>query len=71
MTELKRPYLQHYVIEIYGLESIANTDSLRGYTYLFAAQARLHIMGEITHDFKPGGASLIFILSSSHLAMHS
>jgi len=63
MTEIKRPYLQHYVIEIYGLdrESIASTDSLRGYAYLFAAQARLHIVGEIIHDFKPG-ASLIFIL---------
>lgn len=73
MTEHKRPCLQHYIIEIFDLDrdSLASTSSLQSYAYDLADQARLHFVSKIAYDFNPSGASFIFILSASHLAMHS
>jgi len=36
-----------------------------------AIKARLTVLGEVCHQFSPQGLSIIFLLSESHLALHS
>jgi S-adenosylmethionine/arginine decarboxylase-like enzyme len=38
---------------------------------LFCRNLKLNIVNKLSHSFKPNGDTLIFILSQSHLAIHT
>lgn len=69
----KRPLIEHKTIEIFGIKSktIWNCDAILPKIKEFSKKMGLRILVEKYHDFKPQGATLIFILSSSHLAVHT
>ena len=69
----KRPLLDHRVIQIFGLESkkIWDYNSILPKVKEFSKRMDLKIIKESHHDFKPQGTTLIFVLSNSHLAIHT
>lgn len=72
LTMNKRPYLQHYVIEIFGLNKdiLQNINLLIKCTNVFMRLLKLKRITEIHHEFNPG-ITLVFILSSSHISLHT
>jgi len=71
--EAKRPLIEHKVIEIFKIKSkeIKNCNIIFPKIKNFSDKMGLKILGKKYYDFKPHGATLIFILSSSHLAVHT
>lgn len=72
ITKYKKPYFRHIVIEIES--SFKNTDSLswiKKNIALLIKQLEIETIKSIYHLFKPQGISLIYIISSSHLAVHT
>ena len=69
----KRPLIDHKVIEIFGIKSknIWKCDAILPKIKEFSKEMDLKILAEKYHDFEPQGATLIFVLSSSHLAVHT
>lgn len=67
-----KPYFRHFVIELeYPFEE---TDSL-GWTKekveLVLKKLNIQKIKSIEHLFRPQGASLVYIISSSHMAVHT
>jgi S-adenosylmethionine decarboxylase len=73
MPNYRRPQLGHYIVEVFGLGEIAlaNTSLVQAYAKEFIRQSKLHVVYELRHDFQPNGTSLVFILSTSHLVVHT
>lgn len=69
----KRPYLQHYIIEIFDLDKniLINSEFLKKHTVLLIKKAGLNAVDEICYEFNPRGATLMFALSTSHLSLHT
>ena len=69
----KRPLIEHKVIEIFGIksETIWSCKEILPKIKKFSEKIGLKILAEKYYDFKPQGATLIFVLSSSHLAVHT
>ena len=69
----KRPYFQHYVIEILDLEksAVKNATALRSLAKEFIKKAQLSVCDEINYKFYPRGTTIVFIMSSSHMSLHS
>jgi S-adenosylmethionine decarboxylase len=69
----KRPLIEHKVIEIFEINSktIWNCEAILPKIKKFSQEMGLNILEKKYHDFSPQGATLIFILSNSHLAVHT
>lgn len=70
---IKKPLIQHLVIEIYEVNSdlLIDHNKLLPLIKKFIKETGINVVNELYHDFKPFGSTLIFILSSSHLAVHT
>ena len=67
-----RPEIHHYVIEIFRPEQNINDNrDIEDLVESFVKKINLTIVKTVEHDFTPYGATKLFILSSSHLAVHT
>jgi S-adenosylmethionine decarboxylase len=68
-----RPFIEHKIIEIFKLDStiLNKAEFVLPYIERFAGEANLKIIKKEFHNFSPFGATMIFVLSSSHLAVHT
>jgi len=71
--KFRRPIVEHKVIEIFGIEAglILDFNVILPKIKKFIRETGLKVLAEKYHNFKPFGTTLIFILSSSHLAVHT
>jgi len=65
--------MDHKIIEISNLnfEILKNSESILPYLREFIAKTDLRVIKEQKHDFEPYGSTIMFLLSSSHLAVHT
>jgi len=67
-----RPILRHLVLESEGIAS-SSLEHQKLITILerLCDKLKLHIVQKLDHRFVPYGKSIVFILSESHLAVHT
>lgn len=70
---MSRPKIFHRVIEVFDLgeELLNNLPELNNLVRSFIEDSGLNIVDDLKHKFNPIGATLVFVLSSSHLAVHT
>ena len=68
-----RPKLYHYVIEVSRDKDFKNETilELQAKIKVFVKETKLNIIKSMEHEFTPQGYTAVFILSSSHLAVHT
>lgn len=68
-----RPRVKHYIIEVFGLNPniLLHTKSIKKFIDKFINTLNLKILDKLVYDFKPFGATYLFVLSGSHLAVHT
>ena len=74
MTHIQqRPLVKHYIIEVFGLDrkDLLHTKSIKRKVDKLIKAFDLKILGKLVYDFKPFGATYLFVLSDSHLAIHT
>jgi len=72
MEKYSRPYFRHFVIELNCPFEQANSLTwIKNRLGLFIEKLDIHELKNIHHMFKPQGISLVYIISSSHLAVHT
>ena len=69
----KGPFIEHKIIEVFDLDPkfLKNSKLIFPKIKDFISKINLKVLNEKCHDFFPYGTTLIFILSSSHLAIHT
>lgn len=69
----KRPAFQHNIIELFGTDQdlLINNKSIENHIEKFIEKLKLEVVNYTSHNFRPQGATLIYILSSSHLIVHT
>ncbi len=68
----KRPYFRHLVIELESPFNEANSlEWIKEKIGLFIQGLDIKTITSVEHLFKPQGISLIYIISSSHLSVHT
>ena len=67
------PYLEHYIIEVQDLpkDILLSEEKIKPFILKFIESTGLKVVEEEHHNFEPFGTTLIFILSSSHLSIHT
>jgi len=65
--------IKHKVIEIFGVKEslIVDSQSLIFRVKKFVEKEKLKVVDFKHYDFKPYGTTIVFILSTSHLAVHT
>lgn len=72
MKQINRPYFQHFIIETQATpENLNSLQWLKDKTENLLKQLEITTITNIHYEFKPVGISLVFILSSSHIAIHT
>jgi len=72
MKQINRPPFQHFVIETQETaENLNSLQWLKDKTEKLLGQLEITTVTNIYHKFKPVGISLVYILSSSHIAIHT
>ncbi len=74
MAQIKqRPAVKHYIIEVFGLDrkDLLHTKSIKDTVSKLVKGLDLRVLDKLVYDFKPFGATYLFVLSSSHLAVHT
>lgn len=74
MTKLKnRPAVQQYIIEVFGLSQniLLHHASIEGYAKKFIKMLNLRVLKKSYYDFKPFGVTILYVLSASHLSIHT
>ncbi len=67
-----KPYFRHFIIEINCSFEQANSLSwVKKRIELFIQKLDIRTLKTIHHLFKPQGISLVYIISSSHLSVHT
>lgn len=72
MNRLNRPYFKHFVVEL-----TEQSDNLNSIDWLvqkiesLLADLKIKHIKSTYHKFSPTGISLVYILSSSHVAIHT
>lgn len=67
-------YIDHRVAQIWGVKSLdllTNPSLLEDMFKQICKDLGLNVINNFFHKFKPAGISLVFILSQSHLAVHT
>lgn len=68
----EKPYYQHIVIEIFGAkEETGSLERIEEKTRILLKRTALKAIEKISYQFIPQGISLVYILSTSHLAVHT
>lgn len=70
---MNKPHLNHFIIEITGIcrKDLKRFKSIKPQILDFIKKASLKVVKQVYHNFFPEGTTAIFILSSSHLSVHS
>lgn len=72
MNQITRPYFRHFVIEAQTTtENLNSLDWLMSKTEELLSKLDVVAIKNIHHEFNPIGISLVYILSSSHIAIHT
>jgi S-adenosylmethionine/arginine decarboxylase-like enzyme len=72
MNQITRPYFRHFVIESGSTpENLNSLEWLMNKTEELLSKLDIVVIKNIHHKFKPMGISLVYILSSSHIAIHT
>lgn len=73
ISHYSRPTLNHHIVEIFDLapEFLADMAKLSEFVEKFALENSLKILGRFDFRFRPHGVTLMYVLSSSHLTVHS
>ncbi|RLI52977.1 MAG: hypothetical protein DRP09_16815 [Candidatus Thorarchaeota archaeon] len=71
--ERRIPFIEHFIIEVYGIDPDLLIDCERTLPLVnrLIERAELRVVGDIHHNFEPFGNTMVFILSNSHLAVHT
>lgn len=67
-----KPFFRHFLIEV--KDSYKNTNSLhwlKDHSDLLIKRLNLIPIKSVYHKFKPQGISLVYILGTSHMAVHT
>ena len=70
---INRPYFRHFVIELTCADpkSLNSIEWIEQKTEHLLFNLRIKYLKNFYHQFSPSGISLLYILSSSHIAIHS
>lgn len=72
MTSINRPFFRHFVIEVkVDAKNVDSIPWLKNKVENLLSQLKITYVKDVYHQFIPSGISLIYILSTSHLAVHS
>ena len=64
----------HLIVDVYNInnvELLTNIDGVKPLMRKIIEKGKLNVLGEIQHQFKPIGATLLYLLSESHLSIHT
>ena len=69
----KRPFFQHYVIELFNVDRnlLIKDTSVSNYIKKFIEKLKEKVVYSTSYNFTPYGTTLIFVLRSSHLIVHT
>jgi len=69
----EKPFIEHFIIEVCGINPnlLKKCKDTLPLIERFIERARLKVVNKICHDFKPFGNTMVFVLSNSHLAVHT
>lgn len=73
MSKILRPYFKHHVIEFWSVEP----DLLHNFTLIDISikeavnEMEINVLESISHEFTPQGLTILYLLSASHLAVHT
>lgn len=59
------------IYDIYDLENIKFVSKIQPLMNDIIIGCKLNVLGELTHQFQPIGATMIYLLSESHLSVHT
>lgn len=70
--KVNRPFFKHFVIEsIQASDNLDSIEWLEENMHKLLSKLGIKVVKKIKHRFNPQGTSLIYILSSSHAAVHT
>ena len=64
----------HLIADVYNInnaELLANIDGVEPLMIKIIEKGQLNVLGDIKHQFKPIGATILYLLSESHLSIHT
>lgn len=63
----------HLLVNLYGCpkKTLQDADCVLRLLNEIVEESKLNKVGEIAHQFKPGGATVIILLAESHLSIHT
>ncbi len=64
----------HIIIDVYNIgnvEVLEKVEKMRPLMEEIISQCNLNVVGELKHQFFPIGATLLYLLSESHLTLHT
>lgn len=59
------------VYDIYNVKSINFVSKIQPLMNEIISKCNLNVVGELAHQFEPIGATMIYLLSESHLSIHT
>lgn len=59
------------VYDIYNVESVKFVPKIQPLMNEIISKCNLNVIGELAHQFEPIGATMIYLLSESHLSVHT
>lgn len=74
MFETRLSSGKHLICDIKGIKNtnlLNSTDDLNNMMTDICEKCNFHILEKIYHEFIPQGCSIIFLLSESHISLHS
>lgn len=68
-----RPVIYHRVAELWGVEKslLNHASKLHQALDKLAIDLQINVVRKFTHKFEPHGLSVVWVLSESHLAIHT
>lgn len=71
--DMQRPEIYHYVFELFGVHTslLEDVSHLRNFAQNLTRAADLPVVSEHQHFFEPIGITLVLVLASSHLSIHT
>lgn len=70
---MERPKdLYHYIVEIFNSnDNLASCEFVEQKLDILANELNLSVVNRVEHNFSPHGATIVYVLSTSHLAVHT
>ena len=65
---------KHLIVDVYNVNNsllLASIDGVEPLMKKIIEVGKLNTLGEIKHQFKPIGATILYLLSESHLSIHT